>query len=148
MKGRLKYDDIRYVAVIYAIWKTMCDLSRKIAIIPEPNPTWTDNGIVDWDGMALIRFSFNKVENCSIELSDEDIATMMNMHLQYVLLPEIDILPPYHLNDGNYSGMESVYVYEVKSVNNLLFVDVLFVDSPRAYQEVRSNENRKLKYYI
>lgn len=147
MNSRLKYDDRRYVLIVYAIWKTLCDLSKKLAVLTEANPTQTANKIIEWDGMALIRFSFDIVENCNIELTNNEIELMLNMQLDYVVLPEIDDLPPYSI-DGGYYKMSALYVYEVDIIGDKLFIDVLFIDSPLAYREAQSRECGKVKFYI
>ena len=59
----LSYRDFRYSYIVHIIWEVVSQYSRQIAVIPEVNPTLTDNQLVDWDNMRLIRFSFHKVED-------------------------------------------------------------------------------------
>ena len=144
----LNYNDFRYSYIVHIIWDVVSRYSRQIAVIPEVNPTLTDNQLVDWDNMRLIRFSFHKVENCKTLLSDDDIKAELNMSLQYEILPEQDILKPFKAGDGFYESFEALYVHEVKTVGNYMFVDVLFVDSMTAYRMVRESENEQLRNYI
>ena len=148
MVKKLDYDDERYIQIVFLIWKMIEHFSRQIAVIPEKNPTLTDNSLVEWDNLRLVRFYFMKVENCQTLLSDDDIQKEFNMYLQYELLPEQEMIKPFRAGDGYYDKMESLYVHEVKTVGTYLYVDVLFVDSVTAYREVRSTENSKLINYI
>ena len=131
----------KYVFIVYLLWQAVSNCSRKIGAITESNPTMTDNTFVDWCGMKLIRCSFPRVEGIGINYTNEEIQEMLNLELQYVLLPEQNILNKFRLDDGYYSQMEPLYVHEVRIEGTNMYVDVLFIDNTLAYETARHREN-------
>lgn len=145
MQVMINYDDIRYPVSVFFVWKALKDLSDKIPVVITENPTLIENQIVKWDSMRLIRLATD-INSEKLSITPHEIINELNMQLQYVILPEQNILPQYVLDkDSHYGRMEALYVYEIKIFRNRMLLDVLIIDSPRALREAQSNEARRIK---
>lgn len=130
-----------YVYIVYLLWQVVDYYSKELAIVPEENPTKTENELINWSGMKLIRCVFDIDEGVEAEFNDIKKQELLNLYLQYVLLPEQTLLKKFCFGDGYYTKMEALYVHEVRTVGSKMYVDAIFIDNTLAYQTARHRES-------
>lgn len=139
MKKRLQKTDLQYLHVIYTIWRLVLYYAHLLQI-EVTEPLKTISKITEDNGVTHIHLQYKRIENSEIEYSPLEIKDIFNEYLRYVLLPHQSLIPPYQNGTGIYDAVESLYIYMVLLEDSYIHLDVVYIDNPLAFKQVRSDE--------
>lgn len=139
MKKRLAKTDLRYLQILYAVWRLVVYYAYLFQLdVKEPAKTVAD--ITQKAGVTHLQITFNRIENSEVEHSALEIKDIFNEYLRYVLLPSQKLIPPYQNGTGIYDLIESLYIDEVYLADSYILLDVVYIDNPLAFKYVREQE--------
>lgn len=140
MKNRLQKTNFEYLSILFIIWKLVSYYGELFQVVAGDDPATIPAKIREENGITYIHFCFPKVLNSFRGYTVLDMREKYNEYLRIVLLPAQKELPPYQGGTGIHHLMEPLYVDMVYEDENMIHLDVIYVDNPIAYDYVREDE--------
>lgn len=140
MENRLKKTDYKFLSIIYAIWNLVSYYGKLFQIDAGDEPLKTSVKLSEKNGITVLRFTFNQVFTKEYRYPPEQMKSIYNDYLRYVILPSINELRPFIGDSGIYGIMEPLYIDKITTDMGLIHLDVIYIDNHQAFNYVRDNE--------
>lgn len=139
--SKLSKYSLEYHMIIFYVWQLVDYYSNLFAVDTSQAPSETITRLMRINGMDYVRFSFPKAEDKKYGTLVLRMKYVYNQYLRYAILPEQKILKPF-LADRNdiYSMVEALYVEKVFEDNRFINLDVIYINSMKAFKHVRKDE--------
>lgn len=134
--------DFLYMKILFLMWQVTSNYSALFYYAEPETPFDMYAEIKYIKGVAHIMLYFPTVHDYECDYSSEEQREIMQMYLNYSLLPQFSI-PPYRAGDTINDITESLYIdyagYDYIS-GNCYIVDVVHICDPVSYNYFRSKQ--------
>ena len=143
MKNRLEKTNFKYLTILHIIWQLVSYYGKLFQTIAGNDPATTPAKIREENGITYITFSFPKVLNSQRNYTVLEMREIYNEYLRLILCPQQNILLPFQRGSEIHNIMEPLYVDMVYEDETTIYLDVIYIDNPIAYDYVRNDEKIK-----
>lgn len=139
--NKLSKYSLEYHMIIFYVWQLVDYYSNLFAVDTSQAPSETITRLMRINGMDYVRFSFPKAEDKKYGTLVLRMKYVYNQYLCYAILPEQKILRPFIADKNDiYSMVEALYVERVFEDNSFINLDVIYINSMKAFKHVRKDE--------
>lgn len=147
-KQKLTKDKVEYLHVLYTIWTAISYYSELFKIDAGEEPAEMETFLLDRGGMTIVRFKLPAFEVDFDELTEdnytsEQMVEIIQQYLDYCILPSDKILRPYLGGSTIYDIVEPLYIDRMEETKGIWRIDVVYIDSPTAFQYVQECKKSK-----
>jgi hypothetical protein len=97
---------------------------------------------VDETGVTHLIVKARRFKNMQNIYDTDGMKCLFNEYINAILMKEFTELPPFSMGTEIYDTVDCLYVFNVSYRNEYYYFDIIYVDSPLAFHEVRADQKK------